>query len=151
MQKSTKTEQEDRGTRDALTALMRAGARKLIAQALDAEVAELLVTYADQQDEPGRGRPQRSPPREGDSDGDRAVDGASSQSPQSSRRAGHHLPLRTGSALCAQAGELGGGDPLAVFQRHLDRGDASPIGIFSGPRDQGPRGQYRGPVEADLA
>ena len=54
MSKRTKTEQEDRGTRDALTEVMRAGARKLIAQALDAEVAELLAAYADQRDVHGR-------------------------------------------------------------------------------------------------
>jgi len=54
MSKRTKTEQEDRGTRDALTEVMRAGARKLIAQALDAEVAELLAAYADQRDDQGR-------------------------------------------------------------------------------------------------
>jgi len=54
MSKCTKTEQEDRGTRDALTEVMRAGARKLIAQALDAEVAELLAAYADQRDAQGR-------------------------------------------------------------------------------------------------
>lgn len=54
MSKRTKTEQEDRGTRDTLTEVMRAGARKLIAQALDAEVAELLAAYADQRDVQGR-------------------------------------------------------------------------------------------------
>lgn len=54
MQKSTKTEQEDRGTKDALTALMQVGTRKLIAQALDDEVAEVLAAYADQQDEQGQ-------------------------------------------------------------------------------------------------
>ena len=54
MSKRTKTEQEDRGTRNALTEVMRAGARKLIAQALDAEVAELLAAYADQRDVHGR-------------------------------------------------------------------------------------------------
>lgn len=50
MSQRTKMEQEDRGTSDALTVLMQAGARKLIAHALDAEVAELLATYADQRD-----------------------------------------------------------------------------------------------------
>lgn len=54
MSKRTKTEQEDRGTRDVLTEVMRAGARKLIAQALDAEVAELVAAYADQRDDQGR-------------------------------------------------------------------------------------------------
>lgn len=54
MRKRTKTEQEDRGTSDVLTEVMRAGARKLIAQALDAEVAELLAAYANQRDVQGR-------------------------------------------------------------------------------------------------
>ncbi len=53
MKESTKTEQEERGSQDGLTDLMRTGARKLIAQALKAEVAELLATYADQQDDKG--------------------------------------------------------------------------------------------------
>ena len=51
-----KTEQEERGGQDELMDVMRAGARKLIAQALKAEVAELLATYADQQDEQGHAR-----------------------------------------------------------------------------------------------
>lgn len=54
MRKSTKTEQEDRGPSDALTAVIRAGARQLIAHALEAEVAELLATYADQRDDQDR-------------------------------------------------------------------------------------------------
>ena len=45
-----KTEQEE------LTDVMRAGARKLIAQALNAEVADLVATSADQQDEQGHAR-----------------------------------------------------------------------------------------------
>jgi putative transposase len=53
MRESTKTEQRERGGRDTLTELIRAGARKLLAQALEAEVTELLATYADQQDAQG--------------------------------------------------------------------------------------------------
>ena len=60
MKKRNKTEQEERGGQDELTDLIRAGARKLIAQALKAEVAELLATYADQQDEQGHARVVRS-------------------------------------------------------------------------------------------
>jgi len=56
MSESTKTDQEERGGQDELTALIRTGAQKLIAQALKAEVAELLATYADQQDEQGHAR-----------------------------------------------------------------------------------------------
>ena len=47
MEERSKTEQEDRGTRDMLTEVMRAGARKLIAQVLETELAELLAAYAD--------------------------------------------------------------------------------------------------------
>ena len=54
MSESTKTESRERGSRDALTELMRAGARKLIAEALEAEVTALLATYAGQQDDQGR-------------------------------------------------------------------------------------------------
>lgn len=54
MKERNKTEQEERGGQDGLTDLIRTGARKLIVQALKVEVAELLVTYADQQDEQGR-------------------------------------------------------------------------------------------------
>ena len=54
MSKRSKIEQEDRGSRDTLTEVLRAGARKLIAQALEAEVTELLAAYANQQDEQGR-------------------------------------------------------------------------------------------------
>ena len=67
MNKRSKTEQEERGGQDELTALIRTGAQKLIAQALKVEVAELLATYADQQDEQGHARVVLSghhPPRE---------------------------------------------------------------------------------------
>ena len=56
MKERSKIEQEERGGQDELTAFIRTGARKLIAQALKAEVAELLATYADQQDEQGHAR-----------------------------------------------------------------------------------------------
>ena len=54
MSDNTKTKAEDREDRDTLTEMLRAGARKLIAQALDAEVAELLGGYADHRDEQDR-------------------------------------------------------------------------------------------------
>jgi len=44
MQTRTKSEEEDRGRTDSLTELIRTGAQKLLAQALKAEVAELLAT-----------------------------------------------------------------------------------------------------------
>ncbi len=56
MKKHTKPEQEDRGRNDSLTELIRTGAQKLIAQALKAEVAELLATYVNQRDEQGYAR-----------------------------------------------------------------------------------------------
>jgi len=54
MRKRTKTESRERGSRDALTELMRVGAQKLLAEALEAEVTELLATYANQLDDQGR-------------------------------------------------------------------------------------------------
>ncbi len=56
MQERTKPEQEDRGRTDALTELIRSGAQQSFAQALKAEVAELLATYADQSTEQGHAR-----------------------------------------------------------------------------------------------
>ena len=56
MQECTKPEQEDRGGTDSLTALIRTGAQQLLAQALKAEVAELLAAYGDQRDEQGHAR-----------------------------------------------------------------------------------------------
>ncbi len=54
MQESTKPEGGDREGRDTLTELLRAGARKLLGQALEAEVAELVAAYAEHRDEEGR-------------------------------------------------------------------------------------------------
>jgi len=56
MQECTKPEQEERGGTDLLTNLIRTGAQQLIAQALKAEVAELLAIYANQRDEQGHAR-----------------------------------------------------------------------------------------------
>lgn len=54
MTKSSKTQSAERVSRDTLTELLRTGARQLLAHALEAERAELLAEYADQQDEHGR-------------------------------------------------------------------------------------------------
>lgn len=54
MKERTKPEPEEREHRDALTDLLRAGAQKLIAQALEAEVADVLAGYAKHRDEAGR-------------------------------------------------------------------------------------------------
>lgn len=56
MQERTKSEKEDRDRTDPLTALLRTGAQKLIAQALKAEVASLLAAYEDQRAEQGHAR-----------------------------------------------------------------------------------------------
>ncbi len=53
MEKRNKTEETSRAHQDELTAVIRAGARKLIAQALDAEVTELFSTFGDQHDANG--------------------------------------------------------------------------------------------------
>jgi len=54
MSESSKTERRDREGRDTLTEVLQRGARKLLAQALEAEVAEVLAAYADHRDEEGR-------------------------------------------------------------------------------------------------
>ncbi|MCW5784636.1 MAG: IS256 family transposase [Nitrospirales bacterium] len=56
MQEGSKTEAEDRVSKDSLMDIIRAGAQQLIAQALKVEVTELLATYADQRDEQGHAR-----------------------------------------------------------------------------------------------
>ncbi len=56
MAKRSKTAEEDRASQDSLMDIIRAGAHQLIAQALKAEVTELLATYADQRDEQGHAR-----------------------------------------------------------------------------------------------
>jgi len=54
MKESTKTEQGDREGRDTLTEVMRAGARKLLAPALEAGAPELVAADADHRDAQGR-------------------------------------------------------------------------------------------------
>ena len=56
MEKRNKTEETSRANQDELTEVIRAGARKLIAQALEAEVTELLSAFGDQHDANGRAR-----------------------------------------------------------------------------------------------
>jgi len=56
MKKRNRTEETSRASQDELTEVIRAGARKLIAQALEAEVTELLSTVGDQHDANGRAR-----------------------------------------------------------------------------------------------
>jgi putative transposase len=56
MKKRNKTEETSRAHQDELTMVIRAGTRKLIAQALDAEVTELLATVGEQHDPNGRAR-----------------------------------------------------------------------------------------------
>ena len=46
MQERTKSEEKDRARTDSLTELIRTGAQKLLAQALKAEVAELLAVVS---------------------------------------------------------------------------------------------------------
>ncbi len=54
MEKRNKTAHGDREERDTLTEVLREGARKLLTQALEAEVAELVARYSEQRDEGGR-------------------------------------------------------------------------------------------------
>lgn len=54
MEKRNRTAETSRVSQDDLTEVIRAGAKKLIAQALEAEVAELLSAFAGEYDEAGR-------------------------------------------------------------------------------------------------
>ena len=54
MKERNKLEQEERAACDPLTEMLRVGAQKLLKQALEAEVTELLATYANRRDEGGR-------------------------------------------------------------------------------------------------
>ena len=54
MLESSKPSSEEPVSRDTLTELLRTGARQLLAHALEAERADLLAQYADQQDAQGR-------------------------------------------------------------------------------------------------
>ncbi len=56
MKQRSKIDPEDRAEQDPLTEVLRTGAQKLLAQALEAEVAELLAAYADQRDAQGHAR-----------------------------------------------------------------------------------------------
>lgn len=56
MKKRSKTDTEDRADRNPLTEVLRAVAQKLIAQALEAEMTDLLAAYADQRDTQGHAR-----------------------------------------------------------------------------------------------
>jgi len=56
MQECTKPEQEDRGDTDSLTTLIRTGTQQRLTQALKAEVADVLMSYAEQRDEQGHAR-----------------------------------------------------------------------------------------------
>lgn len=56
MKQRSKIDPEDRVERDPLTEVLRAGAQKLLAHALEAEMAELLAAFADQRDAQGHAR-----------------------------------------------------------------------------------------------
>ena len=60
MEERPKPETEDRDRTDSLTDFIRTGAQQRMAQALNAEVADLLATYAEQRDELGHARVVRS-------------------------------------------------------------------------------------------
>ena len=152
MQKRTKTEQEDRGGTDLLTDLIRTGAQQLLAKALKVEVADLLASYADQRDEQGHARVVLSghqPTR----DIQTGIGPVTVQVPKVRSRQGE--PVTFHSVLvppvCAQDGELRSGDPVAILERHLDRGDAAGLGSPRGPRGQGAVRQYGVSAQADLA
>lgn len=107
MTERTKTEVGDREERDTSTEVLRAGARKLVPQALEAQVTELVSTYAAHRDE--QGRPEWGPPGSRDSNGDCANNGPSFQCAQSPEPPGPSVLLSC--TLRAQDTESGRGVP----------------------------------------
>ena len=99
-------------TRDALTEVLREGAQKLIAEAVQSELEELLTQYEDHQDEQGRQRlvsqwlpsPKRGP------DGDWRDPGADPSGSRPGIRGGirrdHPLSLQPGAAVSARAARV---------------------------------------------
>lgn len=151
MTKRNRTVETSRASQDELTAVIRAGARKLIAQALDAEVTERLSTFGE-----GigpwtcEGGPQWRPARAGDSNPHWACDSTGPEGPESPGPSGA-VSFRPGPTLCAQEPQPGDCATLVVFEGDFHRGDAGGVGSVSGPRGQRAFRQHGRSIETDVA
>ena len=151
MQERTKTEQEDRDTKDSLTDLIDgcptadcSGARRRDGRALGHQCGPMRCGGV------CHGRQQRSSSAASNSAGDWPGDGADSQSAESPGQA-RALSSSAGASVCKQDGQSGSGDPVVVLERHLDRGDAAGPGSAGGAVGQGAVGQYGGSTQTGLA
>ena len=143
-------------TRDALTEVLREGAQKLIAEAVQSELEELLKQYEDHQDEQGRQRLVRNgylPPREVQT----GIGGIPGADPSGSRpgirggiRRDHPLSLQPGAAVSAEQQESGRAVTSAVPERHLDRGLQQRSECPAGSGCPGVIGQHHQPAQTTV-
>ena len=117
MNKNTVVSLQDREQiSDPLTELVRAGARKLIEQAIDIELQELLSQYrAANRQWPCRCGTQWLPAGKSHPDGYRPGHGEDSQGALEIRNPGH-FPLSAGAAVYSQNPVTGSRHPVAVSQ-----------------------------------
>lgn len=152
MKQRSKIDPEDRAERDLLTEVLRSSAQKLLAPALEPEMAELLAAFADQWDTQGHARVVKSghhPAR----DLQTGLGPVTVQVPKMRSRQGEPVTLRSAFVppYVRKTQRLKARLALVVFEGDLDGGDAGGIGNFSGPRGHGSLSQYGGPVETAVA
>ena len=128
---------------DALTELLRTGAQKLIATAVEAEFASYLGTvFRLAHSDGSRGcRAQRSSPGATSADRHWPCERAHSQGSIQGRHTGD-LPLSPGAALRAQNQDVGSSFAVALPQRHFQWRDGFGSQGFAWPRGQRIVGEY---------
>ena len=142
---------------DLLTDVLRNGARALLTQAVEAEVAEFLGQYADLKTEAGLLRVVRHghlPEREIMTGiGRVAVRHAARARPGSRCRRCGSYPLHTGdlAALCAAREEPGDADPDSVPEGCFDRRFRGSAGMLAGQGCPRPVGLHDRTAEGSLA
>ena len=140
---------------DPLTEILRAGARQLLGQAIEAEVAAHIEAHADLTDASGRRRIVRHghmPERER-SDRDRSCDGEAAKSarPRSTGHGRAHPFHVIDPAALSQARQVGrGASALALSEGHLQRRLFGGPGGAAGTGRAGPDGQHHWPAESGL-
>ena len=157
---------------DPLTEILRAGARQLLGQAIEAEVAAHIEAHADLTDASGRRRIVRHghmPEREVQTDNmrltnlvmeneggvswDRSCDGEAAKSarPRSTGHGRAHPFHVIDPAALSQARQVGrGASALALSEGHLQRRLFGGPGGAAGTGRAGPDGQHHWPAESGL-
>ena len=107
---------------DALQEVLREGAQRLLAQAIEAEVEDMLEQHQDRRMPDGRAGVVRNgylPERELQT----GIGPVTVQVPKVRAKSGRagKVQLESGSALRAESSSVGSGIALVVSQRHLDR------------------------------